>query len=59
PWTPLFSTRYFPLLGRTRDFNPLEFDHAGQTKEQVCREIISPKYLFFLDTILLIFLHQH
>ena len=32
PWTPLFSTRYFPLLGRTRDFNPLEFDHAGQTK---------------------------
>lgn len=32
PWTPLHLARCFPLLGRTRDFNPLEFAHAGQTK---------------------------
>jgi len=24
---------YFPLLGRTRDFNPLDNTHAGRTKK--------------------------
>ncbi|WP_221645374.1 hypothetical protein, partial [Listeria booriae] len=34
PWTPLLLARCLPLLGRTRDFHPLEFAHAGQTKQK-------------------------
>src|SRR5699024_7750778 len=31
-WTPLLLAMYLPLPGCTRDFHPLEFAHAGQTK---------------------------
>ncbi|MFI3201274.1 MAG: hypothetical protein R3Y54_07095, partial [Eubacteriales bacterium] len=30
-WTPLSLTMSFPLLGQTRDFNPLDCVHAGHT----------------------------
>jgi len=32
-WTPLFLAMCLPLQGRTGDFHPLEFAHAGRTKK--------------------------
>jgi len=40
-WTPLPLAMCLPLQGRTRDFHPLEFAHAGQTKKgsfYICRK---------------------
>ncbi|MGP4041000.1 hypothetical protein ACTWP4_14045, partial [Gracilibacillus sp. D59] len=34
PWTPLLLAMCLPLLGRTQDFHPLEFAHAGRTKKK-------------------------
>ncbi|NLB23112.1 MAG: hypothetical protein GX833_07630, partial [Clostridium sp.] len=31
PWCSAMS---FPLLGQTRDFNPLDCAHAGRTKKE-------------------------
>ncbi|MFT4416400.1 hypothetical protein ACLM5H_21275, partial [Fredinandcohnia humi] len=52
PWTPLLSAMYLPLPGRTRDFHPLEFAHAGRTKKHSAlaecskesKAIVSPAY---------------
>ncbi len=31
-WTPLALAKHFPLSGRVRDLHPLEYTHAGRTK---------------------------
>src|SRR5699024_8180308 len=33
-WTPLLLAMCLPLQGRTWDFHPLEFAHAGRTKRE-------------------------
>ncbi|MDF1511014.1 hypothetical protein PZE06_23045, partial [Robertmurraya sp. DFI.2.37] len=52
PWTPLLSAMYLPLPGRTRDFHPLEFAHAGRTKKGR-RKIAFPSLFIYSDTLFL------
>lgn len=44
-WTPLLLARRFPLSGLVRDLHPLDYAHAGRTKQEDVSKLAHPLWI--------------